>query len=331
LDDRLEALEAKLLEQEHRPITILRNFLARKQYSPACQTAIKWSLLNLVWPVLFAGGGAAAGAWLTWVTAGTQIVDNYLSFKANELSHQANQIALRQSKLTYAAEQQALGQSGLEPLEDELASVTNGQLPEQLVRKIINFTLRAAPYYAPRHDAQGNLQPGERRSSPEKGRLLQLLAQVRADTSQLMLEADFSFADAQRVDFQRLILAEGVFAHADFRGALLTGVDARFGYFKDCDFRGPATHLDEAILAKANLENAQFNAADLRKADLRNAVLSNADFSDANLEGAVVDSQDWLKRVAQLTPPPKGLSETKWEVERTTEGGNVVFRLRRIP
>lgn len=122
--------------------------------------------------------------------------------------------------------------------------------------------------------------------SPERGRLLLVLAKAKIDSS--------AFAKIKRgVSFSGADLGG-----MDLRNADLSGVDLRKANLKNADLRG--ANLKGADLRKANLWGANLSRATLARANLKRAglqwsELNGADLRTANFNGANLTSAQLIK------------------------------------
>ncbi|MBR46537.1 MAG: hypothetical protein CMM31_08685 [Rhodospirillaceae bacterium] len=97
----------------------------------------------------------------------------------------------------------------------------------------------------------------------------------------------------QNADLSGATLRSSFFAHSDFTGANLTGVDARRAKFVTAILN--EVRFDEARLIGADFTTAELAGASFRGADLRRAKFFRADLRGADFTGATLGGTDFLK------------------------------------
>ncbi len=97
----------------------------------------------------------------------------------------------------------------------------------------------------------------------------------------------------QNVNLSDSNLRSSFFAHSDFTGANLTGVDARRAKFVTTILN--ETRFDEARLIGTDFTTSQLAGASFKGADLRRAKFFRANLRDADFTGATLGGTDFLK------------------------------------
>jgi len=154
----LISIEARLLEQEHRPFTLLKNFFNRKQWDKqdprrkAVKTALLWRLFFS--PAVIAGtGGLIALASLIILYWQTEVLVNQ-----NKLLIKQNKKIDNQTYLIEAQRRSALQfeiSEILNRIDDELSKEDNKEkrLSAQLKSRIIAATVSMKPYRSYENDS----------------------------------------------------------------------------------------------------------------------------------------------------------------------------------
>jgi hypothetical protein len=136
-----------------------------------------------------------------------------------------------------------------------------GELPKELVSRIIVLTTSAVPYrYQSR--AQVGKDPTNVVLSPERGQLLLALARMKVNLSSLMV-------------------AGTQFDYSDLRALDLEGIDLSETKCRSCDFS--FSSMSEARLVRADLWGSSFEKTNLNKANFDGATLAAIFFKECSL------------------------------------------------
>jgi len=286
---RLAALELILIEQEHRPFTVLKRFfIDRRKWrndDPRRAAAIKaviWSIFFS--PISFAIGGSIVGI----LSIGVLVWQNLII---------QDQI-LRQDRL--AVEQRRSNALRL-IYEDQYAKTP--QIRSQALRElaIISFETREEKKLAVDRDfftAAGfgkderlGFNPGSRESDEELAESFSAVpigvSLNRADLSNVVVvnvNLDFSV-------YQQTNLSGAEFAFSSLRGADFRDYSslqkANFKYSDLTDASFERVCAKDFIIYESRISSASFRGADLREADLSRVI----DWQYADYSGAIVSPQ----------------------------------------
>lgn len=156
-EKKIEQIEAQLLEQEHRPLSLIRNFIGREQWEKqdprrkAVKTAILWRIVFSPGVIAMTGGLIAVISLVVLVYQTSILMDqNDLIKNQNyEISNQTYLIeAQRRSTLQFEISEI------LNRIDDEIKTDTTGHrsLSDALVSRIIAATVSMKPYRSYEND-----------------------------------------------------------------------------------------------------------------------------------------------------------------------------------
>ena len=303
--ERLDRVEARLIEQEHRLWAALRNFLARKQW-PAGDPKRRACWLALIWvwfgPMTLAvGGGGATLCVLIW--------QNWLIKEQN--THYRDQLGKMDDQIKAAerANREAERTQLIGVLWDvkEVGLITKKTVPVASARTRKEALVRFVQIERERNRENGD---AESRVDLSGAQLSDIVAPGLALGNIWWISfegADLRAADLSYARLEGADLASAQLEGANLKCAILNGAVLQFASLEGAS-------LDSADLGGAFLGGAKLKGADLRWADLRGADLYGAD-----LEGALVDEEHptWLDQNEWTTVriEPDGVLE-KWEIRR---------------
>jgi uncharacterized protein YjbI with pentapeptide repeats len=201
IERRFQEFEAKLLEQEHRPWTAIRNFVLVAPQLPKGDPRRKAILLSLIWSLFFSPAGVAmTGGLLAAVSLG-------LLFWQNDLMRDGNKLILEQIQ---AEERTTLQSQRLSAVKD-LYGDTPAAIRSEAFLSLTTITKRL-------HELNQNNRHLINRELPEAN-----LRNTRLNYKEI---ESFSFPNGQ---FQEAKIGAGVFKmcsfdEADFSGATIDAV-----------------------------------------------------------------------------------------------------------
>lgn len=303
---KLDEMDARLLEQEHRifPIILNRFGSAYGGRSTKCKNAIDrafwWFVVGLFIP---ARPASAAFSWIAVLAIVVAVWSGCLARQQNILTQQQNQLVAQQNAMSEAT----AFATRVDAIQESLAALTEDQpIPDALHLEAVSWSQSLVPFPLGKYEG--------RPLSSERGRLLRALVNSPGDTGRTVAECDFSNALLQDERFlkQRPLLREAHLEAAMLDGAVLTSADMTEAYLKHATLR--RCFLDGSILTSADLSHADLSDADLRGAKLEHAMLVGTVLSGAKLEGALVDRIDWFEHLLTLQTPPSGIERAKWRV-----------------
>ncbi len=325
IEQKLLDLESKLIEQEHRPITLIWNYLKRKtkwekgdKRRNAATRAILWRLFFSPTTLAVVSGGFMAIFSIYFLYQQNQILNTQ-----NKLFKIQNKRVEQQTHLNEASRRSSqvfIMGDVLSDLTDELKDLNNDKdtLTGTLVGRIISLSKAMKPYKYLEGDSLI-----KKPLSPERGQLLISLLESKIDPDfrlwNILGKSDFSNSELQNVNFNKkklikMYLNDSDFSNsklmnADLREVLLNGSNLYNANFRKSDLMGAAlsfshskkTNFYEANLMHVKFNNsyleganfdysdasyANFNGADLSNTKFRGANLCFANFDRANLQGA---------------------------------------------
>ncbi|MEM9884368.1 MAG: pentapeptide repeat-containing protein [Bacteroidota bacterium] len=313
IEERLKELEANLIEQEHRPLKLLSNYLNRKRQwggdvndvrRIAASRALIWRLFSSPTSVII-----GAGSLVTLFTI-------YFLWQQNKLIQQQNDIVARQteqldiqSKLMESSRRSAqvfiMGEV-LSDISEELTDNNNSArvLSDPLISRIIVLSRAMKPYYYFERDSLIDIA-----LSPERAQLLIALAHMKIDSTsknKIFFGANFTYSDLKNSYFldadirgARLKgsnLVSSSFHRSNMRGVHFDSVQMKFARMSDNDINTAVfdrIHADSSGFINSKIEGSIFIKSSFRGADFRNADLflssfysmdfRNANFTDADL------------------------------------------------
>ncbi len=285
-------LEAKLLEQEHRPLKLILNYIRRNEYwkdqsdirRKAVKKAILWRLLISPTTIAIATGGLLG------------YISIFFLWKQNTLLENQNLKIEQQTYLIEAdrrASQVFIMGEVLSDLNIELENKENIKrvISKTLTGRIISLSRAMKPYRYLNNDSLI-----KNRISPERGQLLISLIESNIDSTYLIdniiKKCDFTFSDLNRANLDNSSFNGVNLSYSDFSASSLNNTDFKGSNLTKSNFRG-------AKLKKANFSNVILNNSDLRglkvndsdfskssilSSDLRLASFHNTDFNNSKLD-----------------------------------------------
>ncbi|HEX5111358.1 MAG TPA: pentapeptide repeat-containing protein [Saprospiraceae bacterium] len=164
----------------------------------------------------------------------------------------------------------------------------NRTLSDETIDMIAAMCQQFQPYFHPPGDTVLN-----KKLSPERGRLLLLLALTKIDSVSFMKvkeKTDFSYVDLRQVDLHGIDLSGIQLHHAELKDANLEGAKLNDADLSFANLWG--AKLTNAQLIGSNLRRAELSWADLSGADLRIVNLHEANLVSAQLRGANLHGVD---------------------------------------
>lgn len=283
VEQRLNELEAKILEQEHRPFMLITNYINRKRRwkdkhdkrRSAVKKAILWRLFFSPTVIAIATGGLLGYFSLFFMWKQTQLFN-----RQNELFELQNIRIEQQTHLIEAdrrAAQMFIMGEVLSDINRELEAPENSNriLSSPLVGRIISLSRAMKPY---RYLENDNLSE---ELSPERGQLLISLVESKMDSTffidEILAKCNFMKADLR---------------DANLRNANLGRVNLMGANLSRTDLVG--ANLNKAKLYRANLSEANLFKVDLSGANLRRAKLIKAQLPGTDLTGVKFDKSNLI-------------------------------------
>jgi hypothetical protein len=242
VEDKLIDLEAKLLEQEHRPYALVKNFIGRKKYPKGDKRRLSIKLA-LLWRLLFSPAAIAATGGLLGILSTfflwqqTKFINNQ-----NLLIKKQNVRIEQQTHLVEASRRSSqvfiLGEI-LRDLNGELENPNNirREISKSLQARIIGISSAMKPYKYLENDS---LIPFA--LSPERGQLLVALLEsnIKSESdlgsNPFLEKCDFTSSDLKRVnllkkDFSLLNLNFSNFNRAKLKECIFYDATIQEGSF----------------------------------------------------------------------------------------------------
>lgn len=295
LEDRLAAQNKRLIEQEHRPLALIRDIRDWKWGSDEC-----WAAVGALFVRLFVASPAIAA------TAGSVAVAGvFLAYQANQKLEVQNELIGTQNEFFQAQIQQQALQEYHARRAQLLATLYDtrecwpGEEPRKARTSCISSSIEA------RTAAALSLVQIESEVRAEPDRWPGVTVNLTTQLSGVNLRnGQLSYEDLSMVSFGPADLRGATLVETNLSGAFLDGADLRDAWLAGASLRGATLRraelrdallagadfrdadLQSANLSGANIEDAYFSGAFLPRADLRGANLSKADLSGANLSSA---------------------------------------------
>ena len=149
------------------------------------------------------------------------------------------------------------------------------ELKQDLVTRLARLSHTLKPYHTEGINDSISIQL----TSPERGRLLQIILTLEFDTSirhLLFTQSNFKYADLKKAD-----LSSKDLSYSDLEGAQLNSCQCNNAIFNDAN-------LNDADLTEANLKGGQFERTLLKRSILNWSKLDGSNFSGANLDGCFI-------------------------------------------
>lgn len=307
-------VEAKLLEQEHRPIHLALNYVRRKKKwpdedDPRRKAAQKAIFLRLFFsPAVLTAGGGGLIALLTLFFLSRQ---NTIIEKQNELLTEQNKKIEIQANLEEAGRRNnlvLLMDNILQQVGEELRNPENKDsiISEPLIARIAALSQGLQPYkfldYKLR-DRNGNDSLGlTQEYSPERGQLLVSLANSpigKKSWEKIKKKSEFRYSYLAGVDLSHTDLSSLNLAYVDLSNADLTFTNlSRVSFFYSklrnvnmSESRARSIYIRNSdmsysYIVRANFDLAEFTSCDLTGIHLDQSVFSSFNFGYSNFEGA---------------------------------------------
>lgn len=289
-DDRLDQIEknqldieSRLLEQEHRPFSVIKNFFYRDKWEKgdkrrkAVKLAIVWRLFFS--PAVMATAGGAIGI----VTILILLHQNRILLDQNSKIDYQNVKIIEQNNLIEADRRSAqvfLMSDVLSDLQlvltDQNRSI-DSTIPMIMANRISSVSRAMIPYRPYFGDSLSHFQ------SPERGQLL--ISLINSGINQDQLNNEILDRSQGKFDFAQLNdanLSNQNFDRISLMGSLLSRSDLSQSSLRN-------SLLIDAKLESANLRESNLEMAKLMLAKMRFAELWDAKLSSANLQGAILN------------------------------------------
>lgn len=279
-------IEAKLLEQEHRPTHLVLNYFNRKKNYPdeddprrkAVQRAIIWRLFFS--PAMLAVGGSATIGIISLLILNKQnsIIEQQTSIlqeQNKKMEIQANlEDANRRNNLVF------LMDNVLNRVYDELKDSMNidSSLSKPLLARIQALGQGFKPYKFIDYSLKDSLKKDSlgltKLYSPERGQLL--LSLVNSGIGKKTISHIY-----ENISFDRAFLESANLSGADLSEVILTSANLKFADLSDVNLK--KAYLDYSEFTKTNLTKADLAGAYLEDAQLKNAFMNEAKLTDTQL------------------------------------------------
>jgi uncharacterized protein YjbI with pentapeptide repeats len=252
IERRFQEMEAKLLEQEHRPWTAIRNFVLVAPQLPKGDARRKSIFLSLIWTLFFSPGGVAVtGGLLAAASLG-------LLFWQNNLMREGNKLILEQIQ---AEERTNLQSQRLSAVKD-LYGDTSAAIRSEAFLSLTTITKRL-------YELNPNNTHLINRELPE--------ANLRGTRLNYKETESFSFPKGQ---FQGARIETGVFKmclfdEADFSGATIDAAFAGGGFSN--------LALGKVRAKGAEFLNVAFNNVDFTDFDAREVTFHECYFKNCTI------------------------------------------------
>ncbi len=318
---RLDKVELKLLEQEHRLIPAFLNLI--KGWDSKKERFASFKALLFVF---FSSGTVTAIG-----VSVTALLGLVIAYKANEILSLQNDLILQQTYLAESTRRSSLNfelssildeiDEELDYLDENLRTSEHGNfqsvrvainLSPRLQGRIIALSNSLKPYkYL---DEKGVLT---RPLSPERGQLLISLINSNVNINYVLSKANFMYADLEGNSF-----VTNNFSNAKLSWANLNKVNFHGAILISTDF------------SKAELRNANFAFSKLNGANFKGAIINGANFEGAYLPRAemfteafmdsiklpmfTVLEENWLDTFFNLPNVPKNLNKSDYLISKDT-------------
>jgi len=295
-EERLEKIEALLIEQEHRFLTVLNNFFIKRPKWPSDDPRRAASAKALIWALFFSPGTVAvAGTTVALVIVGVFVWQNLLIKKQNEFF----QTQIKQQ------------QSQIESQDNIFIQTERTKLLQIIYGSEFNNNLRI------KREAVKTFVLLER------DRLAKEKPKYYSSGTVIISYVDLSNADLKNIEIDNFDLSKVNFFESNLTNASLQGADLTSANLLDSDLTN--TILQGANLTNARLEGADLTSTALPNADLISADLRLADLTDAYLWGADLTNVDLEK--ANLTNVVLWVANLKdikyWREIKSIKGANI--------
>lgn len=294
IKEQLLRQEAKLLEQEHRPLKVLWNYLTRKRKwqdknDPRRKAVIK----ALVWRIITSQTTAVyfTGTVISIFSLMFTIKQTKLFELQNKILETQNKSIVQQTQIAESSRrssQMIIMGEVLSDINQELRDKQNVKdtLSNTLVGRIISLSRAMKPYKYLENDSII-----KRPLSPERGQLLISLLASKIDSAffvnQILRESDFSYADLSKSNLKNANLVGANLRYVNLQESELDNAKlkkANLSYANLTKARLPMANIDSTGLKGANLTRAFFTNSSIKGTDLTNAVLYKTNFNSSNFQ-----------------------------------------------
>jgi len=260
-EERLEKIEALLIEQEHRFLTVLNNFFIKRPKWPSDDPRRAASAKALIWALFFSPGTVAvAGTTVALVIVGVFVWQNLLIKKQNEFF----QTQIKQQ------------QSQIESQDNIFIQTERTKLLQIIYGSEFNNNLRI------KREAVKTFVLLER------DRLAKEKPKYYSSGTVIISYVDLSNADLKNIEIDNFDLSKVNFFESNLTNASLQGADLTSANLLDSDLT--SANLLDSDLTSANLLDSDLTSANLLDSDLTNTILQGANLTNARLEGADLTS-----------------------------------------
>lgn len=290
IEDRLVELEAKLLEQEHRPWHLFKNYKSKNKYKEndlrrkSINKATFYNILFfLIKTSVIISPLIVSGYSLYFMFRQTELFEsqNNLFESQNGLFNSQNLNLEKQTQLIEASRRSSYMFIMGEVLSDinrelEDKSNKNKTLSDGLVARIITLSRAMKPYRYLENDTLIKSP-----ISPERGQLLITLHESNINkeflSERIISKSDFSYADLSNSNLNNCIFNNINLTHANlFRATLIN------------------SQMINSKFTNANLEYVNFRDSNLSKSNFAKARMERTNFENANLKNSRFTIDDFL-------------------------------------
>lgn len=302
-EEKLEKVEAELLEQEHRPLRLLWNFWNRKKIwknpddhrRAATKKALLWRLFFSPTTIALGSGGLVAVLTLMFLSRQTDAIENQTTIldqqtKLLEASRRSSQVFIMGEVLS--------------DVHMELENPLNAKrtLSSAIIGRIIAVSRSMKPYYYlvddslinwPISPERGQLMISLLESSIDSTTLSYILSEASFDFSELsfyafdgddMSEVDLSGSDLSDSEFRNLTIDKGMYTATNFE-------DSEFYKVLIHDSGFSETRLGAVEFTAVTMEACIFIGADFSRTEFRESYLTNSGCFGCDFSEAVFDEQ----------------------------------------
>lgn len=270
---KLTELESKLLEQEHRPFTIIKNFFERTKWGKEDprRKAIK---VSFFWRLFFSPGVlAASGGIIAILSLSILVWQTCILIKQNSLITIQNEKIVEQNHLVEAQRRSTLQfeiSEILNRISNELKNNESKTLTKELRSRIIAVTLSMRPYRSFENDSL--TEP----YSYEKGHLFTYLLNSSinlSDLREILSKGNFSYMKLENIVLQNSNPSED-FPYSD--------INIKNSYLNNVKILG--WQFDYIKMNNCIIKNLQSSPPFATHLELQSCVISNSRFMNRNSE-----------------------------------------------
>lgn len=324
-NDHFIEIEAKLYEQEHRPVRLVWNFFNRNKWynkkdprNNAISRALIWRLFFSPTTIAIASGGIISVITVIFLARQTNEIKTQTNLieKQNLIIDNQNQMISQQTSLQEASRRssQLILLDGIfKDMNLDLNSNKN-KISDGLTARIISFSQTAQPYKIFDYDKNGISDL----VSPERSQLLYTLVSSNLGKEYLDFlykKANFEYCDLsgywynkkrlKNINLRYSIFSDTKMQNADLEGADLRNTSIKLSGFYNVNFK--YADLRDAIIDSTRIKGANFSKSDLRKTIFKNLDISEID----SIDGAKVNRLDWFDYLSDKAFNLKGVEALK--------------------